>query len=170
MKVALAAAVVVVAAIWAFCAFLWLSPLEPELATPVARQDAPYAPPALSARPAVPATTTPPAVSAPRTVAPVAAASSDGPAREALAAMPQNNVPSPLPAAAPDGGTNAYVAQPQSMPNRDTKPAPQYSALGGYVFDGDSVVVAPPVSADGPNSPAEQRRRTRLSTDISKLP
>jgi len=47
---------------------------------------------------------------------------------------------------------------------------PQYIASGGYVLDGDSVVIAPPTSADGPGSLAEQRRRTRLSVDISKIP
>lgn len=87
---------------------------------------------------------------------------------------------SPEPRAVAERAGNAPPRRDEQAAERDAglpKPAvttqapdPQYSASGGYVLDGDSVVIAPPTSADGPGSPAEQRRRTRLSVDISKIP
>jgi len=168
LKVALAAGAVLVAAIWAFCAFLWMSPLEPEHSPTAARPEAASAGvPAVSTRvpapsAAAPATATP----APSAVTQTAAPSLDGPAPvQSATGRVVGTAQAPLPSVA-----TAPPFQADPTPTAPGKAAPQLTAVGGYVFDGDSVVVAPPVSSDAPSSVAEQQRRTRLTTDISKIP
>jgi hypothetical protein len=173
VKIVLAAGAVLVALIWAFCAFLWLSPLEPDGPKTVALPDAAsIQAPASTARARIPSSSpaaTPAAPAASPVVPAAAGASPDGPG--AVAVAPPAPLPDVPPATSQERRDTAVApVQPQPPPATATTSAPQYTALGGYVFDGDSVVIAPPVSSEGPNSAAEQRRRTRLSTDIGKLP
>lgn len=179
LKAILIAAASTVAAIWAICAWLYFSPVDGVVehrreppptagnaatsasppASPRRDEPAPIAPAGGDVSRAARAVNEGVASAPPRDTAPVPevvlGTNSDEEAkRRALADTQARIAATPEPGAPPPPGPAT----------------PQYSSLGGYVLDADSVVVAPPTTTDGPGSAAEKRRQVRLSTDISRIP
>jgi cytoskeletal protein RodZ len=155
-----------VAALWIACGYLWWNPDTRQAMTAIPASPQPerlaeYPTPASTSITPIP----------PQPVAkPVVPALSDEPASMAASVRRE---------AATDDSPElkrihaAEVAEREAALAQSSKAPPasaQYTGAAGYVFDGDSVVIAPPAPAEGANDHAAKQRALRLSIDVATIP